>query len=219
MLRLTLILLGGLAFSASVNAATLTCGKEVRNTGSRVSADATCPHCTDVNQFAVFGAMVLENHNAWAANSRGIDTYRFLDVYNPQGAMVTVIVEPRVDPTNLSFSIFGWSYQINTRSRADVRVTATPVRGSVRGSPWNQQITSKVSLSNQCQRHEESKKNREAKDFYKDQLKLGVINFGSFTVGGELNAFSKSAFNRFSTFSSSGLSPHGFPVITTESVF
>ena len=98
-------------------------------------------------------------------------------------------------------------------------VTATPLTGGVSGAPWNRQPTNKGQLRQVCSAIDREKEVREAKDFYKDQLKLGVINFGSFTVGGELNAFSKSAFNRFSTFSSSGLSPHGFPVITTESVF
>jgi hypothetical protein len=139
-------------------------------------------------------------------------------VNNGRGSSVFVNISPITNPTGISFGTW-FGFELFQANRAVIGVTATPQAGSVSGAPWNRQPTSKGQLRKVCGAIDREKEVREAKDFYKDQLKLGVINFGSFTVGGELNAFSNSAYNRFSTFSSSGLSPHGFPVITTESVF
>ena len=145
--------------------------------------------------------------------------YNRVIVSNGRGSSVAVRINQLSFGTGISFSFTVFSFEIRQGNRAEVGVTATPLSGNISGGPWNRQPTNKRQLRRLCSAIDREKEVREAKDFYKDQLKLGVINFGSFTVGGELNAFSNSAYNRFSTFSSSGLFPHGFPVITTESVF
>jgi hypothetical protein len=214
MLRLTIVILSLIALPLSAYAATCSNGISPDRTQNRVGY-ATCFKCSSISGYALYGGALLQNNHA----RRNVSPYNIVVVNNGRGSRVEVTTNQLSSGTGISFSFSLFSFEIRQGNRAAVGVTATPLTGGVSGAPWNRQPTNKGQLRQVCSAIDREKEVREAKDFYKDQLKLGVINFGSFTVGGELNAFSNSAYNRFSTFSSSGLSPHGFPVITTESVF
>lgn len=115
------------------------CGSHLKKTETSGVATVECPGCTNLNDFASYGAAMLYSNN------------QYNRTYVTKGSTeVEVILRNSYRNTPLSVGIFGFSWNFRATNYAERLVDAFPRRGSVNGAPWNRQPVSTGSLKAKC---------------------------------------------------------------------
>ena len=127
------------------------CGSHLKKTETSGVATVECPGCTNLNDFASYGAAMLYSNN------------QYNRTYVTKGSTeVEVILRNSYRNTPFSFGMFGFSWNLRATNYAERLVDAFPRRGSVNGAPWNRQPISTISLNAKCKEIEELKKEESA---------------------------------------------------------